>query len=115
MKIRFITKDIHAFLDYPVAVSLMVAPFLLNLGSSHPMAKWLAFGTGIAAFILTLLTNHKLGVFRVMPYTRFTLPLIFLWALLFFWHSNNFWISVVLDACYYWINAVCSTVCCWPA
>lgn len=68
MKIRFITKTIHAFLDYPVAFMLMLAPFLLGLGASNPLAKWLSVGTGIAAFLLTVLTDHKLGVLRVLPY-----------------------------------------------
>ena len=36
---RFITKSIHAYLiDYPVAIVLMVAPFLLKLGKSRPVA-----------------------------------------------------------------------------
>ena len=35
----FITKSIHAYLiDYPVAIVLMVAPFLLKLGKSSPVA-----------------------------------------------------------------------------
>jgi len=66
---RFITKTMHAYLDYPVALSLMAAPFLLGLGSSNPLALWLAIGTGVAAFLLTLLTDHKLGVYRVLPYS----------------------------------------------
>ena len=65
---RFITKDIHALLDYPVALMLMTAPFVLGLGDSVPAAKWLAVATGVAALLLTLLTNHKLGVIRVLPY-----------------------------------------------
>ena len=66
---RFVTKTIHAYLDYPVAVALMALPFLLGLGGSHPLAFWLAVGTGVAAFVLTLLTDHKLGVFRVLSYS----------------------------------------------
>ena len=39
MSFRFITKSIHAYLiDYPVAIVLMVAPFLLKLGKSSPVA-----------------------------------------------------------------------------
>jgi hypothetical protein len=64
---RFVTKSMHAFLDYPVAISLIGAPFLLGLGSSHPLALWLAVGTGVAAFVLTVFTDHQLGVFRVLP------------------------------------------------
>ena len=66
---RFVTKTLHAYLDYPVALSLMFMPFVLGLGESHPLAFWLATGTGVAAFILTLLTDHKLGVIRVLPYS----------------------------------------------
>jgi len=65
---RFVTKSMHAVLDYPVAVSLMAAPFLLNLGSSHPLALWLSVSAGLGALVLTLFTDHKLGVFRVLPY-----------------------------------------------
>lgn len=66
---KFITKTIHAYLDYPVAFSLMALPFVLSLGQSHPAAKWLGVGTGIAAFVLTLLTDHKTAVIRVVPYS----------------------------------------------
>lgn len=66
---KFITKTVHAYLDYPVAFSLMALPFVLSLGQSHPAAKWLGVGTGIAAFVLTLLTDHKTGVIRVVPYS----------------------------------------------
>jgi hypothetical protein len=65
---RFVTKTMHAYLDYPVAISLMVLPFVLGLGSSNPLALWLAVVAGVAAFILTLLTDHHLGVYRVLPY-----------------------------------------------
>ncbi len=65
---RFVTRKIHAYLDYPVALSLMALPFVLGLGATNPVAKWLAVATGVAAFILTLLTDHELGAFRVLPY-----------------------------------------------
>lgn len=65
---RFVTKKIHAFLDYPVAVVLLAAPFVLGLGGSHPLALWLGVVTGAAALVLTLLTDHMLGVIRVLPY-----------------------------------------------
>ncbi|MCB0398772.1 MAG: hypothetical protein KDD26_03950 [Winogradskyella sp.] len=65
---RFVTKRIHAYLDYPVAVALMSLPFLLGLGSSNTLALYLSVVTGVAAFILTLLTDHHLGVFRIIPY-----------------------------------------------
>ena len=65
---KFVTQRIHAFLDYPVAVALMALPFLLGLGDSNPLALQLSVATGIAAFVLTLLTDHELGVYRVISY-----------------------------------------------
>ena len=65
---KFITKRIHAFLDYPVAIALIALPFLLGLGSSSPLALQLSAATGIGAFVLTLLTDHHLGVLKVIPY-----------------------------------------------
>jgi hypothetical protein len=66
---RFITKEIHAFLDYPVALVLIGAPFLLGLGESHPAGLWLGVATGVAALLLTIFTDHKLGLIRVLPYS----------------------------------------------
>ena len=68
MNIRFVTRTVHAYIDYPVAMSLMALPFLLGLGASNPLAKWLAVATGVTALILTLLTDHELGVVKVIPY-----------------------------------------------
>lgn len=69
MTFRFITKSIHAYLiDYPVAIALMVAPFLLNLGQSDPVALWLSVATGVAALLLAALTDHPTGLVRVVPY-----------------------------------------------
>lgn len=102
MNIRFVTKTIHAILDYPVALSLIAGPFLLKLGSSHPLAMWLAVGSGVAAFILTLFTDHILGVFRVLPYSvhlavDFLVGVVFLLAPIVFGFSG-------LDAWYYLAN-----------
>src|SRR5258707_15501188 len=42
MSFRFITKSIHAYLiDYPVAIVLIAAPFVLKLGQSGPRTKHL--------------------------------------------------------------------------
>ncbi len=107
---RFITKRIHAFLDYPVAIALIVLPFLLGLGSSHPLALQLSVVTGVAAFILTLLTDHHLGALRVVSY-RIHLIVDFLVAVVFIIVPFIFSFEGI-DAYYYWINgaAVLSVV-----
>lgn len=103
MNPRFITPTIHAYLDYPVALTLMAAPFALGLGGSHPLAKQLSVIVGVAAFVLTILTNHRLGVFRVLPYRAhlaadFLVGVVFALAPLALGFSG-------LDAWYYWANA----------
>ncbi|WP_109301445.1 hypothetical protein [Aquimarina sp. AU474] len=99
---KFVTKRIHAFLDYPVAIALIILPFLIGLGSSNPIALQLSVVTGIAAFILTLLTDHHLGAFRVVPY-KFHLTVDFLVAVVFLIAPFIFSFEGI-DAYYYWIN-----------
>lgn len=65
---KFITKSIHAYLDYPVALGLIAMPFLLGLGTSHPLAFGLSVVTGVAALLLTLLTDHQFGLVKIVPY-----------------------------------------------
>ncbi len=100
---RFITKKIHSYLDYPVALSLIALPFLLGLGDSSAAALWLSVATGMAAFILTLLTDHQLGVFRIIPY-RAHLTVDSLVGVTFLLAPFLFGFSGI-DAWYYWINA----------
>jgi hypothetical protein len=104
MQFRFVTKTIHAYLDYPIALCLLGAPFLLNLGQSSPWARWLSVGTGVAAFVLTFLTDHNTGVIRVIPYPlhvwidRFVGVIFFLAPFVLGFSG--------IDAWYYWVNAV---------
>jgi hypothetical protein len=102
MNIRFVTKTVHAFLDYPVALSLVATPFLLGLGRGDPLALWVSVATGVAAFILTLFTDHKTGVIRVLPYWLHVavdrlVGIIFV-AVPFALGLQG------LDAWYYWVN-----------
>lgn len=62
----FFTRAFHAWIDCPIALLLVVAPFLLVL--TTPIAIGLSVVTGIAAFILTVLTDHDTGLFKVIPY-----------------------------------------------
>lgn len=101
---RFITKKIHAFLDYPVAIALIVLPFLLKLGSSNPLALQISIIVGIAALILTFLTDHELGVIRIIPY-RLHLIIDFIVAILFILAPFIFSFKGI-DAYYYWFNGI---------
>jgi len=99
---KFVTKQIHAFLDYPVAIALIGLPFLLSLGSSNPLALQLSVVTGIAALILTILTDHQLGIFRIISY-QIHLMVDFLVGVLFVLAPFIFSFEG-LDAYYYWLN-----------
>ncbi len=102
MSLRVITRKIHAYLDYPVALALMVLPFVLQLGSSNPAALWLSVATGFAALILTVLTDHELGVFRVLPYS-FHVAVDALVGVVFV--ITPFALGFAgIDAWFYWIN-----------
>ncbi|RCS26354.1 hypothetical protein DUT90_11335 [Polaribacter sp. WD7] len=101
---KFITKRIHAFLDYPVAIALITLPFLLGLGDSNPLALQLSVATGIAAFILTILTDHHLGIIKVLSY-KLHLTIDFLVAIVFIIAPFVFSFQGV-DAYYYWINGI---------
>lgn len=108
MNIRFITRDIHAYLDYPVAFALMALPFALGLGDSNPAALYLSVVTGAAAFVLTVLTDHHLGIFRLLPYrlhqaVDLVVGLIFLAAPSLLGFSG-------LDAAFYWLNGAAVVV-----
>ncbi|CUH49781.1 hypothetical protein [Ruegeria atlantica] len=91
MSLSFVTRNIHAYLDYPVAFALMGLPFLLGLGQSNPMALW-----------LTVLTDHHLGIWRVLPY-NFHLAVDLLVGVVFLAAPSLFGFSG-LDAIFYWLN-----------
>lgn len=66
MPFRFITKSICTYLiDYPVAIVLIVAPFLLKLGKSSPVALWLSVVTRVS-LLLSAFTDHPTVLVRVI-------------------------------------------------
>src|SRR3954469_24892838 len=101
MSFRFITKSIHAYLiDYPFAIALLAAPFVLKLG---PVATSLSVVVGIAALILPALTDHPTGLIHIIPYWLHlwvdrAVGAVFVIAPFAFKFAG-------LDAWYYWILA----------
>ncbi|WP_214473446.1 hypothetical protein [Mesorhizobium sp. dw_380] len=104
MSFRFITKSMHAYLiDYPVAVVLIAAPFVLKLGQSGPIALWLSVVVGATALLLAALTDHPTGLFRIIPYWLHlwvdrAVGVVFVIAPVAFKFAG-------LDAWYYWVLA----------
>ena len=99
---KFVTKQIHSYLDYPVALALIGLPFLLGLGKSNPLALQISVATGVAALILTLLTDHQTGLIKVIPY-KIHLIVDFLVAIVFILAPIVLGFEGI-DAIYYWIN-----------
>jgi len=101
---RFVTKAMHAYIDYPVAIALIIMPFVLGIGASNPIATWLSVATGVAAFILTLLTDHETGVVKVLPYklhlaVDFAVAIVFIAAPFILGFSGlDMWYFTVLGA-----------------
>lgn len=77
-------------------------PFVLGVGADYPLARWLSVATGVAAFVLTLLTDHKGGV-KVVPYW-FHVAVDRLVGVTFAAAPFVFGFTG-LDAGYYWANA----------
>lgn len=104
MNIRFVTKTVHAYLDYPVAANLILTPFLLGLGHGNPLALWLSVATGVTALLLTLVTDHKTGVLPLVPY------IVHLWidrlVGVVFLAAPTLLGFAGLDAAYYWANGL---------
>lgn len=98
---RFVTRKLHAYIDYPVAFGLIAMPFLLGLGSSHPFAFTLSVLTGVAALALTVLTDHETGLVKILPYS---LHLAVDGAVGVVFVAAPFLLGFAgLDAAYYWI------------
>lgn len=103
MNIRFLSPTLHGIVDYLAAAGLLTLPFVLGLGASSPLAKWLAVGAGAAVVAVSLVTDYTYGAIRVLPFrghlaidTSVAISFVVLPSALGF---------TGLDAWYYWVNA----------
>jgi hypothetical protein len=72
------------------------------VGASNPLALWLSVATGVAALVLTVLTDHKTGLIRIIPFRMHLLVdrlvgVVFIAAPLVLGFLG-------LDALYYYVN-----------
>jgi hypothetical protein len=104
MNVRFITRWIHAyFIDYPFALALIVLPFLLGLGADNLWALRISIVTGVAAFLLPVVTNHETGLIHIIP-CRLHVMVDRLVGLVFLLVPFALGFKGI-DAWYYWANA----------
>jgi hypothetical protein len=104
MNIRFLTPTLHGMADYLAAAGLVTMPFILGIGSTAPLARWLAVGAGVGLVIYSLITDYPLGATPILP---FRVHLVFdtLAAVVFALAPFVFGFHG-LDAWYYWANSV---------
>ena len=68
MSIRFISPKVHGVLDYVAAAGLIGYPFLLDLGSSGPVALWFSVVAGVGLIAYSLLTDYAFSVSSVFSF-----------------------------------------------
>jgi len=104
MPIGFLTPTLHGVVDYAAAAGLIVMPFVLGLGDSNPLAKWMAVSAGVAVIVVSLLTDYRYGAVRILPFKgHLAIDLMVAAAFLI---SPSVLGFTGLEAVYYWVNAV---------
>ena len=103
MNIRFLTPALHGVVDYLAAAGLLTMPFILGVGSTTPLARWLAVGAGVALVIYSLMTDYRFGATRILTFRQHlvidTLAAVGFALAPFFLGFHG------LDAWYYWSNS----------
>ncbi len=62
MNIQFLPQKIHGMLDYAVALTLVVVPFVLDFRADSEFAHWLSVVAGVGLFVYSLATDYSVGV-----------------------------------------------------
>jgi hypothetical protein len=103
MNIRFLSPTVHGVADYLAAAGLLILPFVLVLGISSSLAKWLAVAAGVAVVVVSLLTDYTYGAIRLLPF-RGHLAIETIVAIAFALAPSALGFAGI-DAWYYWVNA----------
>ena len=90
-------------IDYPVAIILIIAPFLLKLRKCNPVARWLSVVTRVATLLQPAVMDHLTWLVRVIRYW------LHLWVdraldVVSITATSTFHFTG-LDAWYYWVLA----------
>jgi hypothetical protein len=64
---RIVPTRIHAFLDYPLGVFLIAAPWIFGFAGESAAAKWISIIVGVAILAMSSMTDYELGLMRVVP------------------------------------------------
>ncbi|GAB3526597.1 SPW repeat protein [Pontibacter brevis] len=63
---RFIPTRFHGILDYVVGLVLIISPWLFGF-SDVAYATWTIVAAGIAALVMTVLTDFEVGIVHKIP------------------------------------------------
>jgi hypothetical protein len=61
---KFISRKLHATLDYLSALILIAAPFIFGFDGT---AKWVAILVGVMIVVMSMLTDYEGGMVRTIP------------------------------------------------
>jgi len=63
---KFISRKMHAVMDYIMGVVLIAAPWLLGFANNEP-AKWSAVAVGVVMLVMSLMTDYEGGAIKAIP------------------------------------------------
>lgn len=66
-QIKVIPAYVHGILDYLGGIALLLAPNLFGFADEGGAAVWIPRVLGVAILGMALLTNYRVGVFRILP------------------------------------------------
>lgn len=62
----FISSRLHGLFDYVLALTLVLAPWVIDLSDTLAPA-FISVGAGMVILTVSMMTNYELGVARVIP------------------------------------------------
>ena len=68
MNLRFIPQAVHGALDYAVALTLLISPFLLHFSAQGPLAFWISVIAGAGLIGYSVLTDYRVSAVKLIPF-----------------------------------------------
>ncbi|WP_299143339.1 hypothetical protein [uncultured Tateyamaria sp.] len=65
---HLVSRRLHAAMDYPLALGLIVMPFAFGIGMGDALPFALSFGAGLLLLLVTSLTDHEAGVLPAISF-----------------------------------------------
>lgn len=62
-----ISTRAHGIIDYVMAATLIVVPFLFNFGAQEAAALWVPVILGVVVLMTSLITRYELSIAKIIP------------------------------------------------